>query len=137
MRFSAMTGDEPVKMRCLSFWFSAFGRGDNSVLSVYAMKLEETEGSSDSGTGGSGGGSSGDSLSTATGSDGEKVSSDGRLLLWSIQSRFLETRRNLWYYAQTAVNAETEYQVSFSYTKVYPKLMKLFVHLSQSDPFSR
>lgn len=103
-RFAALSGDEQVKMRCLSFWFSAFGRGDNSMLSVYLMKFEESEGS----TGESSPGTSGTSEAN-TGNDSEK--SDGRILLWSIQSRFLETRRNLWYYAQTSVNAETDYQV--------------------------
>lgn len=106
-RFTAMSGDEPLKMRCLSFWFSAFGRGDNSLLSVYLIKFEEGEGgSADASTATA---SAATSDTAASGSDGEK--SDGRIMLWSIQSRFLETRRNLWYYAQTAVNAETDYQV--------------------------
>ena len=118
-RFSAMTGEEPVKMRCLSFWFSAFGRGDNSVLSVHAVKFEDTEGGSAAGSPGTSEGTA-----TGTGTDGEKTS-DRRVLLWSIQSRFLETRRNLWYYAQTAVNAETEYQVNlveFIFLQLYFQL---------------
>lgn len=115
VRFPAMTGDEPVKTRCLSFWFSAFGRGDNSVLGVHLLKLEESEAGGGGDPGASGGGSgaaAGDSAAGDSAAGGEgKPAADGRILLWSIQSRFLETRRNLWYYAQTAVNAETEHQV--------------------------
>ena len=36
---------------------------------------------------------------------------DSRNLLWSIQTRFLETRRNLWYYGQVTVTTDTVYQI--------------------------
>jgi hypothetical protein len=110
-RFPAISGDETLKMRCLSFWFSAFGRGDNSLLSVYLIKFEESEGGDSAGSAVAGSSSAtSDGGGSSASADAEK--SDGRIMLWSIQSRYLETRRNLWYYAQTAVNAETEYQVS-------------------------
>lgn len=108
-KFAAMTNDEGPKSRCLSFWFSAFGRGDNSILSVYLMKLEESGESGDSGSTAS---PSTDKKDDAAGGD-EKSEASNKQLLWTIQSRLLETRRNLWYYAQTTINGETDHHVIF------------------------
>lgn len=109
MKFTASTDESAPKSRCLSFWFSAFGRGDNSILNVYLMKVEDTGESGDS-AGGAASPSTAVSTDkkeeTASGTD-EKSENNNKVLLWTIQSRLLDTRRNIWYYAQTSVNAET------------------------------
>ena len=117
VKFPAITSDEGPKSRCLSFWFSAFGRGDNSILSVYLMKVEDTGesgesgGSTSSGTGSSGSSSTDKKDDTASGD--EKSEASNKVLLWTISSKLLETRRNLWYYAQTTINGETDHHVIF------------------------
>ena len=96
-----------------SFWFSAFGRGDNSILSVYLMKLEDSGESGDSGSSGGTSAAPSTDKKDETASGDEKSEASNKQLLWTIQSRLLETRRNLWYYAQTTINGETDHHVIF------------------------
>lgn len=92
------SGGEDNKI-CLSFWFSGFGRGESTTLNLYSTS--ESESSSDT-----------PEVSTqVAGSVTEKAEKDSRNLLWSIQTRFLETRRNLWYYGQVTVTTDTVYQI--------------------------
>lgn len=106
VKFTASTAEDAPKSRCLSFWFSAFGRGDNSILSVYMMKLEDAGESSDAGATAGAAAPSTDKKDETASSNDEKSEANNKVLLWTLQSRLLETRRNLWYYAQTTVNAE-------------------------------
>lgn len=116
-KFPAFTSDDQPKIKCLSFWFSGFGRGDNSVLSVYLIKMEDSGESSDATSGNTNAGSTSASTdkkddTSATNTD-EKSENSNKVLLWTITSRLLDTRRNIWYYAQTSINAETDHQVLF------------------------
>ncbi|XP_015789670.1 MAM and LDL-receptor class A domain-containing protein 1 [Tetranychus urticae] len=98
-KFPAITGDSTKA--CLSFWFSGFGRGESTTLNIYQISGGETSSDADIG----------DTSSTSS-PGGEKAGEkEPRTLLWSIQARFLETRRSLWYYGQVTVNGETPYQI--------------------------
>ena len=121
VKFTASTGDEQSKSRCLSWWFSAFGRGVNSILSVHLMKIEDSGESSDSASSSSGATSASSAASTPsstskkedTSSSNDEKSGENKVLLWSIQSKHLDTRRNYWYYAQVSVSAETDHHILF------------------------
>lgn len=102
IKFPAKEGD--VNTKCLSFWFSPFGRSDITSLSIY-QTVQGDVGDADIGESGpppSAGGS-------GSGSDG---SAGNRVLLWSIQTRKFDTRRAQWYYGQTKVEASTPHEVS-------------------------
>lgn len=97
-KFPAITGESTKA--CLSFWFSGFGRGESTTLNIYQISGGEASSDTDIGE------------TSATSAPGDKEKEkEPRTLLWSIQARFLETRRSLWYYGQVTVNGETPYQV--------------------------
>lgn len=98
-KFPPVVG-ETTKL-CLSFWFSGFGRGESTTLNIYQI-TEGGEAASDTDIG----------ESSTSGPGGAMVDKEPRSLLWSIQARFLETRRSLWYYGQVTINGESAYQVN-------------------------
>jgi hypothetical protein len=97
-----------VSTKCLTFWFSPFGRSEVTQLSVY-QSVEGSTGDADIGEtapASSGGGSS-------SGSSGVDGSSGRRILLWQIQTRKFDTRRPQWYFGQSQVNAATPHEITF------------------------
>ena len=101
-KFPAITGD--VTKACLSFWFSGFGRGESTTLNIYQISGGETASDTDI--------AEGPVAAPSTSAPGESgKEKEPRTLLWSIQARFLETRRSLWYYGQVTINGESPYQV--------------------------
>ena len=101
IKFPAKEGE--TTQRCLSFWFSPFGRSEVTQLAVYQTTEGET---GDADIGESAPPSSSKSDSSASGESGNKI------LLWSIQTRKFDTRRPQWYYGQATVEAATPHEVS-------------------------
>lgn len=93
-KFPALDGE--VTQKCLSFWFSPFGRSESTMLNVYLMTENGDTGDADVGE-------------TAPKEGGEAAGN--QVLLWSIQTRKFDTRRPQWYYGQVTVNAEAPHQV--------------------------
>lgn len=100
-KLTGSTGDEGKI--CLSFWFSGFGRGESTTLNIYSTVTTETPSDADI--------TDASTAASAGGSASASSDKESRSLLWSIQTRFLETRRNLWYYGQVTVNTDTVYQI--------------------------
>jgi len=107
-KFPAKDGE--ITQKCISFWFSPFGRSESTQLSIY----QTTEGDT-------GDADIGDSP-PKEGGDSE----GNRVLLWSIQTRKFDTRRPQWYYGQVSINAETPHQVSRSNQESFSSLLYLF-----------
>lgn len=98
-KFRAIEGDQ--KEICLSFWFSGFGRGNSITLNIYLV-IEEPEAADTDVV---------ESPSNSKTTESVNVKSEAKKLIWSIQTRSLDTRRNLWYYGQTSIEADGPYQV--------------------------
>ena len=90
-----------VSSKCLTFWFSPFGRSEVTQLSVY-QSVEGSTGDADIGETAP--------ASSVPGGDG---SSGRKVLLWQIQTRKFDTRRPQWYFGQTTVNAATPHEITF------------------------
>ncbi|KAJ6225385.1 hypothetical protein RDWZM_003930 [Blomia tropicalis] len=92
--------------RCVSFWFTPFGRGDSTVLSVYVITLEnqETNSLSEDDEKKSGGG---------VGGSGQPMGLESKALVWRITTRKFDSSKPEWMYAQVAVSPETSYRVQF------------------------
>lgn len=101
IKFPAKEGE--VNEKCLSFWFSPFGRSEVTMLSVY-QTIEGSIGDADIGET-----APAASPSAAAGGDGSST----RRLIWQIQTRKYDTRRPQWYYGQTTVSAATPHEVCF------------------------
>lgn len=96
--------------RCVSFWFTPFGRGDSTVLSVYVITMENQDATNtlteddDKKSGGGGGGGAG---------SGSASGLESKALVWRITTRKFDSAKPEWMYAQVAVVPETPYRVQF------------------------
>lgn len=82
---------------CLSFWFSGFGRSESNILNIYLVSEEPETSDTDIG----------DSATVLNPS----MINESKSLIWSMQARSLDTRRNLWYYGQVPIERDVPYQV--------------------------
>lgn len=99
-----------VTQKCISFWFSPFGRSEVTMLSVF-QTIEGSTGDADIGETPPAG-SPAAAASGAPAAGGTGATSDGsRRLIWQILTRKYDTRRPQWYYGQATVNAGTPHEV--------------------------
>ncbi|RWS04929.1 MAM domain-containing protein 4-like protein, partial [Dinothrombium tinctorium] len=98
-KFPPLEGE--VTKQCLTFWFSGFGRGDSTSLSVYHV-VETGEAAE-----------IGEQPAETTDQTKSKSEIANRVLLWRIQTRLIDTRRPIWHFGQVTVNAEAPYELHF------------------------
>ncbi|XP_027199540.2 LOW QUALITY PROTEIN: MAM and LDL-receptor class A domain-containing protein 1-like [Dermatophagoides pteronyssinus] len=96
--------------RCVSFWFTPFGRGDSTVLSVYVITMDQKEGTNAlSEEGESEPAPAKPKPSPSNGQAGLET----KTLVWRITTRKLDSVKPEWIYAQVSVTSELVFRIQF------------------------
>ncbi|CAG2170061.1 unnamed protein product [Oppiella nova] len=102
LRSPEFPGGEGNTPKCLSFWFTPFGRGETTLMSVSMVTQGDAEGNpppEETDKKGNGGPNA--------------LTIETKSLLWRMSTRRFDTSRPEWIYGQLAINSETPYRIQF------------------------